>query len=312
VDARPFRFGVQVSKAPSGRAWRDLARKVEDLGYSSLLMPDHLDEQWAPLVALTAAAEATSTLAVGTLVLGNDYRHPVVAAKELATLDLLSDGRLEAGIGAGWMTSDYEAAGIALDPPAVRVERLAEAVAVMKALWRDGSCEHVGRHYQVRGAKGYPLPHRRPGPLLVIGGGSRRVLSLAAREADIVGLNPSLKAGVIGPEAVASAAPDRYDERVRWVREAAGERLADIDLQCLTFFVRVGHGAADAVAAMASAAFGMSPEQAAEVPLALAGTVPEMVDVLHARRARWGVNYVVVHEAELESFAPVVAQLTGT
>lgn len=312
MASRPFRFGVQVSKAATGRAWRDLARKVEDLGYSSLLMPDHLDEQWAPLVALAVAAEVTSTLAVGTLVLGNDYRHPVVAAKELATLDLLSEGRLEAGIGAGWMTSDYETAGIDLDPPAVRVDRLAEAVAVMKALWLDGSCDHVGRHYQVRHAKGYPLPHRRPGPLLAIGGGSRRVLSLAAREADIVGLNPSLKAGVIGPDAVASAAAERYDERARWVRDAAGARLGDIDLQCLTFFVRVGKGAADSVAAMASASFGMSPEQVADVPLALAGTVPELVDVLHARRERWGLNYIVVHEAEMEQFAPVVAELTGT
>lgn len=275
-------------------------------------MPDHLDEQFAPLVALAVAAEATSTLRIGTLVLGNDYRHPVIAAKELATLDFLSEGRLEAGIGAGWMTSDYQVSGITLDPPATRVERLAEAVTVMKDLWRDGYCDHVGRHYEVRGAKGYPLPQRRPGPLLAIGGGSRRVLSLAAREADIVGVNPSLKAGVIGPDAVASAAPERYDERVRWVREAAGERLRDIELQCLTFFVHVGTGASDVVGKMASSAFGMSPEQVAQAPLALAGTVPELVDILCARRERWSFNYVVLHDAEMEAFAPVVARLAGT
>ncbi len=311
MPSRPFRFGVQVSRASSASAWRDLARKVEDLGYSSLLMPDHLDEQWSPLVSLAVAAEATSKLRVGTLVLGNDYRHPVVAARELATLDLFAEGRLEAGVGAGWMVSDYESSGIALDPPGTRVDRLAESVRVMKDLWRDGRCDYLGRHYEVRGATGYPLPHRRPGPLLVIGGGSRRVLSLAAREADIVGVNPSLRAGVIGPEAIASAVAGEYDERVRWVREAAGERFGEIELQCLTFFVHVGEGADDVVAKLAPA-FGMSPEEAAMVPLALAGTVSELADVLRARRERWGFSYWVLHEGEMEAFAPVVALLAGT
>jgi probable F420-dependent oxidoreductase len=308
---RPFRFGVQMSKAASPKEWRAAARKIEDLGYSTLFIPDHLDEQWGPLVALTCAAEATTTLRVGTLVLDNDYRHPVVLAKELATLDLLSEGRLEAGIGAGWMTSDYQASGITLDPPAVRVERLEEALQVMKAMWRDGTCTFFGKHYQVSSAQGFPLPHRRPGPLLVIGGGSPRVLRLAAREADIVGVNPRLTSGVIGPEAIASAVPEEYDRRIAWVREAAGGRIDDIELQALTFFVHIGEGARGKLEEL-SPVLGMSPEQAANAPVALVGTVEEIAETLEARKERWGFTYWVIHEAEVEAFAPVVSRLAGT
>src|SRR5450631_1248337 len=187
-----FRFGVQLSKADSGPAWRATARKIEDLGYSTLFIPDHFEDQLGPLVALTVAAEATTELKVGSLVFGNDYRHPVVLAKEIATLDLLSGGRVEFGLGAGWMTTDYEQSGIAHDTSGTRIGRMEESLTIMKSLWSTGACTFAGEHYTVTGAVGAPLPHRRPHPPIIIGGGGRRVLGIAAREADIVGVNPSL------------------------------------------------------------------------------------------------------------------------
>ncbi len=308
---RLFRFGVQLSKAHDPEEWRAIARKVEDLGYSSLHVPDHLDSQWGPVVSATVAAEATEQLNVGLLVLDNDFRHPVVLAKELATLDLFSEGRLEVGLGAGWMKSDYSTSGIALDPASTRVARLAESIAIMKDLWRHGYCDYLGDHYEVRAATGFPEPHRKPYPLLAVGGGSPRVLALAAREADIVGINARLAEGVIGPEVVASARSDKFDQRVMWVKEAAGDRFDQLEIQCLTFFVNVGPGGGELLEKMAPA-FGLSPEQAAEAPPVLVGTVDDVCETLQARRARYGFNYFVVHESELDSFAPVVARLTGT
>jgi probable F420-dependent oxidoreductase len=274
-------------------------------------MPDHFTDQWAPLIALTVAAEVTSTLQVGTLVLDNDFRHPVVLAKEAATVDLLSEGRLELGLGAGWMRDDYDQSGIAYDTPATRVDRLADAISVLKQLWSDGPTDHKGAHYTVSGAPGLPLPKRRPHPRLIVGGGSRRVLGLAAREADIVGVNPRLTEGFYGPEAIASAAPEYYDERVEWVRQAAGDRFDDLEIQSLTFVVQVVPNAKELIEQMAPG-FNMTPEQAAETPAALVGSVDELVEMLERRRTRWSMNYWVVHEGDMEAFAPVVAKLAGT
>ena len=305
-----FRFGVQMSKPPTGRSWRDAARHVEALGYSSLLIPDHLDDQLAPFVALSVAAEATTALRVGTLVVDNDFRHPVLLAKEAATLDLLSEGRLELGIGAGWMLTDYQESGIPYDPPGVRIDRLAEALQIAKALWAEGKCSFAGTHYRVEDAKGLPRPHRPLGPPLTIGGGGRRVLSLAAREADVVGVNPNLRAGAVGAGIAAEVVPARYDERIAWVREAAGPRLDDIELQCLTFIVQVGVERDEVVRNMAPM-FGLSEEDAALTPLALVGTVDQICRSLEERRDRWGFSYWVVHEPEMEAFSAVVERMSG-
>jgi probable F420-dependent oxidoreductase len=307
----PFRFGVQLSNAPSGAAWRDLARRIEGLGYSSLFIPDHFEDQFGPLVALTVAAEATTDLRVGSLVFGNDYRHPVVLAKEIATLDLVSEGRVEFGLGAGWMTSDYEQSGIAHDPPGVRISRMAESLAVMKALWSTGSATFAGEHYTVTGAVGAPRPHRRPHPPIIIGGGGRRVLGIAAREADIVGVNPSLAAGYVGPEVLATTTADYYDQRIAWIREAAGDRFDDLELQCLTFLVQIVPDREDALERLASLT-GVSAEEVDGSPIALVGTVEQVTECLVGRRERFGFSYIVVHEAEMEAFAPVVAALAGT
>ena len=307
----PFRFGVQLSKAGSGPAWRATARTIEGLGYSSLFIPDHFEDQFGPLVALTVAAEATTTLRVGSLVFGNDYRHPVVLAKEVATLDLVSEGRVEFGLGAGWMSVDYQQAGMVEDPPKVRIDRMAESLAVLKSLWSDEVTSFAGEHYTVTGAVGSPKPVQRPHPPIIIGGGGRRVLGIAGREADIVGVNPSLAAGHIGTEVIATTAPAYYDERVDWIREAAGDRFDALELQCLTFMVQIVPNRTEAVEQLA-ALLSQDPDQVAGSPVAMIGTVEEITESLQQRRERWGFSYIVVHEAEMEAFAPVVAALAGT
>ncbi len=306
-----FRFALQASNAASPAAWRDLARKAEDLGYSTLYVPDHLDDQWAPMIAATVAAEATTTLRVGTLVLDNDFRHPVVLAMEAATLDIVTGGRFEFGLGAGWMTIDYQRSGIPMDAPSVRVARLAESLAIMRALWRDGSATFSGEYYQVTDAPGTPVPTTPGGPPLVIGGGSRRVLTLAGEFADVVSIVPSLQAGYVGPEVAAESVVEKYADRVRWAREAAGERAGDLELQCWTVAVQVVPHAAEVVASLAPL-FDLTPEQLRAAPLALIGTVGEIAEQLRTRREELGFSYIVVHEAEMEALAPVIAELAGT
>ncbi len=307
----PFRFGVQLSRAETGAAWRATARTIEDLGYSTLFIPDHFEDQFGPLVALTVAAEATSTLRVGSLVFGNDYRHPVVLAKEVATLDLFSEGRVEFGLGAGWMTADYEQSGIAAEPAGVRISRMAESLAVLKALWSTGEATYQGEYYRVTGALGAPTPAQRPHPPIIIGGGGQRVLGIAAREADIVGVNPSLAAGYIGPEVLETTTKEYYHQRIEWIRQAAGARFDQLELQVLTFLVQVVPDREDAVARLASA-LSVTPEQIEGSPIALIGTPEQIVDTLRQRREEFGFSYIVVHEAEMEALAPVVATLAGT
>lgn len=307
----PFRFGIQVSRAGSAGEWRDQARRVEDLGYSTLFIPDHFEDQFGPLVALTVAAEATTTLKVGSLVLDNDYRHPLVLAKELATLDLACEGRLEAGLGAGWMRSDYDQSGIAYDEPSVRVGRLEEAIKVMTALWSSETVDFEGQHYRLHGAHGLPRPHTPGGPPLLIGGGSKRVLRLAAEHARIIGINPSLREGSVGPETIASTTPRHYAERIGWVKELAGDRIAEIELQSLVFVAQIGRPQAK-VAEEMSQLFGFDAGDIAASPIGLFGTEDEIVETLERRREESGYSYWVLHEAEIDSFAPVVARLAGS
>jgi probable F420-dependent oxidoreductase len=306
-----FRFALQASKAASPAAWRELARKAEDLGYSTLYVPDHLDDQWAPMVAVTVAAEATTTLRVGTLVLDNDFRHPVVLAKEAATLDVVTGGRFEFGLGAGWMTTDYQQSGITMEKPSVRVARLGESLEIMRAMWRDGSATFAGDHYRVTDAAGTPVPVTPGGPPLVIGGGGRRILTLAGRYADIVSIVPSLTAGYVGPEVAAESVVEKYTDRVRWAREAAGERAGDLEFQCWTVAVQVVPNAEDVLASLAPL-FDLTPDQLRSAPLALIGTVGEITEMLRKRREELGFSYIVVHEAEMDALAPVIAELAGT
>jgi probable F420-dependent oxidoreductase len=315
---KPFRFGVQASApiggltgtAADGPGWRDLARKVEDLGYATLTVADHFDDQFAITPAVQAAADATTTLRIGGLVWCNDYRHPVVTAKEAATIDVLSGGRFELGLGAGWMTADYERAGITLDRAGVRIDRLAEAVTVVKALFADGTAHVDGEHYRIDGMEGLPKPIQRPGPPLLLGGGGRRMLSLAAREADIVGINIDLRKGVIDADAGPNATTDATVEKLRWIHEAAGGRYDDLELQVRVHVAAVTDDR-DAMAEMLGPALGISPADALASPHALAGTVDQLVDQIQERRDRFGISYIGIGADAMEAMAPVVARLAG-
>jgi len=309
----PFRFAAQLAKSPDGTAagWAEQARKAEDLGYSALLMPDHFDDQLAPVPALMAAADATTTLRVGALVFDNDYRHPLVLAKEAATLDLLSGGRLELGLGAGWMRSDYEQSGIAYDPPSVRIDRFEEGVAIIKGLLSsEDAFSFSGKHYTVTGHAATPRPVQQPQPPITIGGGGKRILTLAAKYADVVGINVDLRAGTAGPEAAPNATPEATRQKVRWVREAAGDRFDSIELNTLVGFVMVTDDRAQMVEALAPS-FGLDPADALHVPLALIGTLEEMEEELQWRRENYGISYFSLTQDAWELLAPVVARLQG-
>lgn len=306
-----FRFGIQLSQPFAGSTWSETARQVEALGYSTLFVPDHFGDQLAPITALAVAAEATTTLRVGALVFDNDYRHPVTLATETATLDLLSGGRVELGLGAGWMRTDYEQSGIAYDPPGTRVDRFAEALEVITRLFDDGPVDFAGEHYTITGLEGLPKPHTPGGPPVIVGGGGKRVLSIAARHADIVGINPNLASGAIGAEVVADAMADRVDEKVGWVREAAGDRFDDLELNVLSFLSTVTDdpaGLAGGVAEM----FGASAEEVLATPSVVVGTVAGICDTLIERRDRWGFSYYVFQAESAAAMAPVVAALAGT
>ncbi|MFP4513630.1 MAG: TIGR03621 family F420-dependent LLM class oxidoreductase, partial [Acidimicrobiales bacterium] len=301
----------QAGGPADAQGWAELARKAEDLGVSVLTVADHLDDQLAPVAAIMAAASATTTLRVGALVFCNDYRHPVILAKEAATIDVLSDGRLEMGLGAGWMTTDYEQSGIRLDPPGARIDRLEEAIAVVKGLFGDGPVTHAGAHYRIDGLEGTPKPVQRPHPPLLIGGGGRRVLSLAAREADIVGINVNLAGGTIDASVGPNATVDATDEKIGWIRDAAGDRFDDLELQVRVHVAAVTDDRHGLAAAMGPA-LGLSPEAALASPHALAGTADEIVEQLRERRERWGISYIGISAAELDDMGPVIERLAGT
>lgn len=307
-----FRFAVQASTgAESGSGWKELAKKAEALGFSTLFVPDHLDDgQLSPIVAMSVAAMATDTLNVGSLVFNNDYRHPVILAREMATLDLLSGGRLELGMGAGWKRTDYDQSGITYDKPGTRIARLSEALEIITRLFKEGTATFHGEYYQIEGAVGLPEPFSTGGPPLIVGGGGRKILRLASKYAKIVGINPSLAAGVVGAELVESVGPEKFLERLDWVKEAAGSRFEEIELQCLTYVAQVVKSGKTWLSEVAPA-FGVSVDQAQEIPIVLAGSIGEIIETLESRRERFGLTYWVIHQHEMEAFAPIVAALSG-
>jgi probable F420-dependent oxidoreductase len=308
---KPFHFGVNARLAGSRAEWVDKARRIESLGYSTLTVPDHLADMLAPVPAMVAAAAATTRLRVGSNVLNNDFRHPVLVAREAATVDLLTDGRLQLGIGAGHMRAEYDAAGLPYDPGGVRVERLAEAVTILKGLLGGEPVTFAGRHYRVTGHRIHPLPVQRPRPPILIGGNGPRLLTLAAKEADIVGLSGiTFRQGGVAPD-LSAWKTSGVDERLRLVREAAGARFEELELNALVQRVIVTPDARREAAELATRWTQLTVEEILESPFALIGTVDQMVERLEARRERWGVSYYVVFERDAEVFAPIVARLAG-
>lgn len=314
TEQKPFRFGVCIPPfgSISGTEWKARAQKAEALGYSSFLVPDHVFGTVAPLSALGAAAAVTTTIRLGTFVLGNDFRHPVMLAREAATIDVLSDGRLELGIGTGWARPDYAQAGIPFDPPGVRVSRLEEAVEVIKGAWGAEPFTYAGTHYTIENLNALPKPVQHLHPPLIIGGGSKRVLSFAAREADIVSLN--IKTTAEGSIEQGSDSTDRTQEKVDWVRAAAGDRFGDLELNVLITSLKVTdnrHRAAeDIVDRWRLPGVRPTVEELLALPTTLIGTVDQIVAQLQEQRERYGLSYIVVWEP-MEEFAQVVERLAG-
>lgn len=284
---------------------------MESLGYSTLYLPDHFTDQLGPIAALMSAADATTRLRVGSLVFDNDYRHPVVLAKEAATIDLLSDGRFDLGLGAGWLASDYEQAGIPYDSPGTRIDRMEEGLKVIKGLMAGGPFSFAGKHYTITELEGFPPPVQKPHPPIVLGGGGRRMLQLGAREADIVNVNFDLRAGRISRSMVRTGLASATEEKLAWIKEAAGARLEKIELSVTIFLANVTDDR-ETVAAAIGTGFGAEASEVLEIPHFLIGTEDELVDALRSRRERYGISYVIVPGEVAESLAPTVERLLGT
>ena len=310
MTPRAFRFGVKMRHSESLSAWREGVQQVESLGYDTVTTPDHFGPQLAPLLAAGAAAAATRRLRIGTSVLCNDFRHPAVLAREALSLDLLSEGRFELGIGAGWMESDYAVLGQPFDPPAQRIERLAEAVAILKACFAGGRVDFEGAHYRVQGLNAEPPATQPGGPPLLIGGGGRRLLGLAAREADIVGINPTARGGIANAQMDLDATEEATARKVAWIQEAAGSRWEQLELCMQVFCVALTERRAEADRAL-QARYQVPLAEARTIPSAWTGSLEAIGDRLEALRERWGLSYWIVPLDVVEDLAPLVERLAG-
>ncbi|HEY8120993.1 MAG TPA: TIGR03621 family F420-dependent LLM class oxidoreductase [Myxococcota bacterium] len=314
APSKPFRFGVQLSSLPAND-WAERVRQIERWGYDSILWPDHFFfPEWDPIVALTAVAAATTRIKTGTLVYGIDYRHPVVLARAAATAHALSGGRVEFGIGAGWTEADYAEAGLRYDAAGVRVDRLEEALHVIKGIWSNERTTFAGAHYRVTGAQ--RAVELSSTPRILIGGGGKKVLGVAGRHADIVGINPKVAEGKITANAARDGMLERTREKIRWVQEAAaaaGRDFAALELNALVFGTVITDDAKPTREFLGKQS-GMSPEDVAACPLYLVGSVREIQDTLLRRREELGFNYIVIQGRDfalVEKFAAeVVAPLT--
>jgi probable F420-dependent oxidoreductase len=300
-----------------GADFADRVRRLEALGYASVFWPDHFHPQLEPVAALAAAAAVTTKLRVGSLVYGVDYRHPVVLAKASATIQLLSGGRHEFGLGAGWMQSDYEQAGLAYDRPGVRIERLEEALTIIRSMWTQPKTSFSGRHYHVKDVPAAVEPAPAAPPKVLVGGGGRKLLGVAGRHADIVGINPSIPEGRVLPHTIHDLVPERVREKIGWVREAAeaaGRDFAALELQSLIFVTAVTDDPGPVRAAVAKQT-GMSVDDVAACAGFLTGPGSEIRDRLEKRREETGLSYIVIQggdPATLERFAEsVVTPLAG-
>ncbi|MGI9645054.1 MAG: TIGR03621 family F420-dependent LLM class oxidoreductase [Ilumatobacteraceae bacterium] len=320
---RPFRFGLQSYSAASAVDWRDQARRAEAHGFSTFSVADHVIgpgpalaatghpvQDVAAIPAMAVAAEATESIRIGSRVFCCDYRQPVMFAKELATLAFFSGGRLEIGLGAGWLAGEYDAIGVPFDPAGTRIDRLEETIGLIRAHLGAGELDIDGAHVHAVGFEGVPAP---PGgvPPIMVGGGAPRVLGLAGREADIVSLNFDNRSGKIGPASVGSSTADLTDQKIGWVRDGAGDRFDQLEIEIGAYFTIVADDREGTLTKMAPM-FGLEPEQFGEHPHALVGSVDSICDQLVERRERYGINYVTFGSSVLPAVAPIVERLAGT
>ncbi|GHO56452.1 TIGR03621 family F420-dependent LLM class oxidoreductase [Ktedonobacter robiniae] len=310
-QVRPFRFGIITDGAPTREEWITRAREAEDLGYSTLLQPDHFTNEFFPLASLMAAADATKTLRIGTLVYNNDLRHPVLLAKEVAALDMLSGGRFELGIGAGWNRPEYDQVGVPFERAGLRIERLEEALKIIKQSFSDETVNFTGKHYTVTDLNVTPKPIQRPHPPIVMGGGGKKLLSLAAREANVIGLH--IKVNDNGTVDATENIEDTLTEKVGWIREAAGERFSSIELNILISGLALAQNQQEAAEQYIRERelTDATVEQVLANPYVMLGTTEQIVEHIQLWRERLGVSYLVIRAEYMRDFAPVVAQLAG-
>ena len=289
---RPFRFGVVASHALSHTAWITTARRVEELDYATLLVVDRIGMGLAPFTALAVAAEATTSLRVGTFVFCNDFRHPAVLAKEAATLDLLSEGRFELGLGAGVGPSDYNQMGIPFESAGTRVSRLEESLQIIKQLFTEEIVNFSGKYYTINGLRGLPRPVQQPYPPILLGSSGKRMLSIAARQADIITIMPGWD--VQGADAVHKD----IQQKIEWVQQNAGERFAHLQFCQTIYNIKITDNQIPV-----SRPPGMPPMQT------LSMSTEQAVEHLLELRERYGYSYFQVYDGQMENFAPVVARL---
>ncbi len=321
--SRPFRFGLQSYAAATPQAWRDQARHAESCGFSTFSVADHVIgpgpalaatnhpvQNLAAIPAMAVAIEATSTINIGARVFCVDYRQPVVLAKEVATLDFFSEGRLELGLGAGWLQGEYEAMGVPWDRAGVRLDRFEETLRLLRAHFGDGLVDVQGDYVHASGFEGLPKPTNGVPPIM-IGGGAQRVLGIAGREADIVSLNFNNSSGKIGPAGVGSSTAELTAQKIAWVRAGAGDRFDDVELEIAAYFTIVTDQR-DATLEKMAPMFALSPDQFAQHPHALIGSVDSICEQLIERRETYGISYVTFGASVIDAVAPVVERLAGT
>ncbi len=306
-EGRPFRFGVTLAGSTGARAEvMDIARRAEAAGASVLLATDHLGS-WAALPRLMAAAEATS-LRIGTLVLNNDLRHPTVLAQELATIDAMTDGRLEIGIGAGWNRPEYEAAGLRFDPPAERLRRMKASVRMIRQALSEGRIDHEADDaYPAIHQDGLPTAVQRPHPPFLVGGGGPKLLAFAAREANIIGIDPRSLPGGGGDRT--DITEDAVDRKIGWIREAAGDRWAELEINIAIW--QVDPDFRHRSGPPPPRARDISEQELPKSPHYLVGDTEEMVATLLERRERWGISYLTIAASDLPILQPVIARLVA-
>lgn len=317
TPARTFQLMVGSRDAADGATIAEQARWAESVGFTHVAVHDHLGDRHAPIPLLTAVAMATERIGLCPLVFNNDLRHPAVLAQELASLDIISGGRVVVGIGAGWNEPEYAATGLAYDPAGTRIDRMVEAITILRGLFADGPFTFSGRFYTITEMDGGPKPVQRPHPPFLIGGTRERVLRLAVREGDIVGLDLRQDG-----ESILDAFEARTDVRIGWIRDEAGDRFDALDLNVLRVLgplsvtrepLKVAAEAARGLTARTGVA--IEARDVLESPFSLIGSVPELVDKLTRMRQRWGINSLLVgwfDEPGVREFVPVVEQLAGT
>jgi probable F420-dependent oxidoreductase len=315
--SRPFRFGVVNETVLPAARWFAHVRRVEGLGFSTFLIRDHIvpdffGDQLAPIPALMAAASVTTTLRVGTLVLDNDYRHPVMLAKEAATIDALSNGRLELGLGAGWLRREYDLSGIPYETAGVRISRLEEAVQILKQLLSQHSCTFHGTHYQIDGLTNVPASRQRPHPPILLGGGKPRMLRLAGRYADIVSLlTTSVSSGVLEDDPTERLASS-VEEKLEWIRQGAGDRFSEIELNLIPSLIFTEDREAEAERLIENRGWGeITAKDVLAMPSVFIGTQEQIINTMRERRDRFGFSYYVVSDTQIDVAAPIVRELSG-